>query len=185
MDGSVAGRHGASSVGSVPGGHGGQVPSVGVGEGVSVGDGDGVASGSGGAVGHALSGEGSGEDGVGSDGVGSEDVGVEDGVGSDEEGSVDGDGAAEVVPADGAAASVVVVPVGEGDAEADDVGLADFVGFAWSARCFPALPPVACAVTRPAAQPSGVASTAESARWVGRPATVVPSSRPSPANRCW
>ena len=104
---------------------------------------------------------------------------------------MDGDGAAEVVPADGAAAGVVDVPVGEedgvpdGDAEADDAGLADFLGFAWSARCFPAFPPVACAETRPAAQPSGVASTADSARWVGSPATVVPSSRPSPAKRCW
>ena len=61
MDGCAAGRHGVCSVGSVPGGHGGQVSSVGVG--VSVGAG--VASGSGGSVGHALDGEGSAE-GVGS-----------------------------------------------------------------------------------------------------------------------
>ena len=189
VDGWVAGRHGACSVGSVPGGHGGQ-SSVGVGEGVS--DGDGVASGVGGAVGHVLAGEGSGE---GEDGDGSE-----DGEGSDDaegsvggEGSVDAEGADEVDPAGGAAASVVDVPVGEGDsvpdgdAEADDVALACFVVFACPARCFAAFPPVrgACAETRPAAQPSGVASTADSARWVGSPATVVPSSRPSRAKRCW
>jgi hypothetical protein len=47
-----------------------------------------------------------------------------------------------------------------------------FVGLAW-------------AEDRPAAQPSGATCTAESARWVDSPATVVPSSSPSPAKRCW
>jgi hypothetical protein len=98
------------------------------------------------------------------------------GVGGDEAGTgVDvpvGEGVVPGLAVRAGAAAATVVRASRGDRAARSCLPFFRAGLAW-------------AETRPAAQPSGVACTAASARWVGRPATVVPSSRPSPAKRSW